>query len=90
MKADLSIVTGRHNFKVGTQMMQTRLHEQFGFGITDSQPDQRIPGLPNGNFLAADSIPYDLTQPRRQAVPIRQSANINQYAFYRSGHHQVR
>ena len=44
VKADLSIVKGRHNFKVGTQLMQTRLHEQFGFGITDpTDGDSRTP-----------------------------------------------
>jgi hypothetical protein len=35
VKADVSYANGRHNLKVGTQLMQTRLHEQFNFGITD-------------------------------------------------------
>ncbi len=35
VKADLSFVNGRHNLKIGTQIMQTRLSEKFGFGITD-------------------------------------------------------
>lgn len=35
VKADVSHVRGRHNIKVGTQMMQTRLHENFALGITD-------------------------------------------------------
>lgn len=35
VKADLSYVNGRHNIKVGTQLMQTRLSENFRFGITD-------------------------------------------------------
>ena len=35
IKADVSYASGRHNLKVGTQTMQTRLHETFGFGITD-------------------------------------------------------
>jgi hypothetical protein len=35
VKADISYSHGRHNLKVGTQLMQTRLHEIFSFGITD-------------------------------------------------------
>ena len=35
VKADVSYVNGRHNMKIGTQMMQTRLNENFAFGITD-------------------------------------------------------
>src|SRR5207249_1197727 len=35
VKADLGYSKGRHNFKVGTQIMQTRLHEDFSLGITD-------------------------------------------------------
>jgi hypothetical protein len=79
VKADLSIVKGRHNFKVGTQLMQTRLHEQFSFGITDPT---------NGAFLDADGnflpglIPYDLTSPDGKLLQFDQSKNVNQYAFY--------
>lgn len=36
VKADLAYLTGRHNIKVGTQVMQTRLNESFTFGVTDS------------------------------------------------------
>jgi hypothetical protein len=35
VKSDLAISHGRHTFKVGTQLMQTRLHENFSLGITD-------------------------------------------------------
>ena len=34
-KADIAQTKGRHNWKVGTQLMQTRLNENFAFGITD-------------------------------------------------------
>ena len=34
-RADVSTVHGRHNFKIGTELKQTRLTEQFGLGITD-------------------------------------------------------
>ena len=35
VKADWSYFSGRHNIKIGTQIMQTRLHELFDFAITD-------------------------------------------------------
>ena len=79
VKADLSIVKGRHNFKVGTQLMQTRLHEQFGFGITD--PTDPAFQDANGNFLPG-LLPYVLTQPGGTLFQFDQSTNINQYAFF--------
>jgi hypothetical protein len=35
VKADISYVQGRHNVKIGTQIQQPRLLENFQFGITD-------------------------------------------------------
>jgi len=35
LRADLSISKGRHNLKVGIDLKQTRLRENFGFGVTD-------------------------------------------------------
>jgi hypothetical protein len=35
VKSDLAIVKGRHNFKVGIDLKQTRLLEEFAFGVTD-------------------------------------------------------
>jgi hypothetical protein len=35
VKADVSTVAGRHTLKFGTELKQTRLLENFGFGITD-------------------------------------------------------
>jgi len=35
VKADLSITSGRHALKIGMDLKQTRLLENFGFGITD-------------------------------------------------------
>jgi Carboxypeptidase regulatory-like domain len=34
-RADLSYASGVHNIKIGTQLMQTRLVENFGLGLTD-------------------------------------------------------
>src|SRR5579863_1527165 len=70
VKSDLSYVHGRHNIKVGTQLMQTRLHEQFSLGITD-------PNFPAPPGLA----PYDLAN-GGSLFKFNGSANINQYAFY--------
>ena len=35
VKSDLSVTTGRHDLKIGIDTKQTRLLENFGFGITD-------------------------------------------------------
>src|SRR5579872_2683207 len=35
VKADLSTTTGRHNIKYGVDLKQTRLLENFSFGVTD-------------------------------------------------------
>jgi hypothetical protein len=35
VRADVSTVRGRHTLKVGTEIKQTRLSEEFGMGITD-------------------------------------------------------
>ena len=34
-RIDVAYANGTHNIKVGTQLMQTRLNENFGLGITD-------------------------------------------------------
>src|SRR5262249_57629018 len=35
VKSDVAIATGRHDLKIGIDLKQTRLQENFGFGITD-------------------------------------------------------
>src|SRR4029077_18462737 len=35
VKSDLSVNSGRHNLKIGIDAKQSRLLENFGFGITD-------------------------------------------------------
>lgn len=35
VKSDVAYASGRHNLKVGLQLMQTRLNENFSFGVTD-------------------------------------------------------
>ncbi len=72
-KADLSIATGRHNLRLGTQLMQTRLNESFTFGVTDPTFVDPVesPGL----------LPYDLTRGGK-LLNFSGKANINQYAFF--------
>ncbi len=63
LKADVSYASGRHNLKVGTQLMQTRLNENFSFGITDpsynpvcvddSGDPQGLPAVTNPDNCAA-------------------------------------
>lgn len=60
VRADLSYVHGIHNVKGGTQLMQTRLAEQFSLGVTD-------PGF-NALCIDGDGEPQelpDVTDPRR-------------------------
>jgi hypothetical protein len=55
VKADLAYARGRHNLKVGTQLMQTRLNENFTFGVTD--PDFNAVCVdPNGQPQELPSI----------------------------------
>jgi hypothetical protein len=35
VKSDIAVSKGRHDFKVGIDLKQTRLQENFGFGVTD-------------------------------------------------------
>jgi Carboxypeptidase regulatory-like domain len=35
VRADVSTVRGKHNLKIGTELKQTRLDEQFAMGVTD-------------------------------------------------------
>ncbi len=72
-KADISYASGRHNLRVGTQLMQTRLDESFSFGITNPAYVDPVetPGL----------LPYDLTR-GGSLLHFSGQANINQYALY--------
>jgi hypothetical protein len=75
VRAEIGYVHGAHNFKVGTQVMQTRLHEGFSLGITDATfyDPTRQPGL----------VPYDLTR-GGSLFRFAGSANIDEYAVYAS------
>ena len=71
LRADFNYVHKIHNVKVGMQLMQTRLHERFSLGITDSSFTIDQPGL----------VPYDLTA---GGTPFYFTGrtNVNEYAFY--------
>jgi hypothetical protein len=63
IKGDISYVKGIHNLKVGTQIMQTRLREDFSLGITDPSFNaicvdqagnpQALPSITNPTLCAA-------------------------------------
>jgi carboxypeptidase family protein len=68
VKADLSYVHGRHTLKVGAQVQQTRLLENFQFGITDPAynpvcldaggNDLLLPGVTDPNQCSAVKLGY--------------------------------
>ena len=70
VKSDLSVTAGRHVLKIGIDTKQTRLMENFGFGITD----------PNFNLVPA-LIPFDLTR-GGSLFNFHGAGNINQFAVY--------
>lgn len=52
LKSDLSVTSGRHNVKFGIDLKQTRLLENFGFGLTDpafNSPCIDSDGVPSGD-----------------------------------------
>ncbi len=79
VKSDLAIFKGRHNFKIGTQLMQTRMLEQFNFGITDPTDSAFLDE--DGKFFPG-LIPYDLTRPGGKLLNFDASKNVNQAAFF--------
>ncbi|HKA00548.1 MAG TPA: TonB-dependent receptor [Candidatus Solibacter sp.] len=58
VKSDVAIATGRHDLKIGIDLKQTRLQENFGFGITDETFNPVC--LDNGGNAAG---PPSLTSP---------------------------
>ena len=70
-RADISTNRGSHNLKFGVDLKQTRLLENFQFGITDPSLADESPSL----------RPYDLTRGGK-LFSYHATANINQYAFF--------
>ena len=73
---DISYVSGHHNLKIGTQLMQTRLKENFSIGITD--PAFNPPASPDFN---PDLLPLDLTRGGRE-FRFAGRGDVNEYAGY--------
>jgi len=59
-KADLATTTGRHNLKYGVDLKQTRLLENFSFGITD--PTFNSPCIDSGGGSIGDPVLTDPSQ----------------------------
>ncbi len=71
-KADIAMTIGHNTLKYGVDLKQTRLLENFQFGITDPTfNDPPIPAL----------LPFDLTRGGSLFV-FHAAKNINQYAGY--------
>jgi hypothetical protein len=71
-RADVSYANKIHNLKIGTQISQTRLVENFGFGITDPEfDDSGNPGL----------APYNLARGGK-LFQFHGAANINEQAIF--------
>jgi Carboxypeptidase regulatory-like domain len=60
VRADVSETLGHHNIKYGLDLKQTRLLENFGFGITD--PTFNSPCLTTAGQPVGDSSPVDPSQ----------------------------
>ena len=60
VKADVSTTKGRHNLKYGIDLKQTRLLENFGFGITD--PGFNAPCLDSSGASIANTALNDPSQ----------------------------
>lgn len=63
LKADVSAVRGRHSLKYGVDLKQTRLMENFGFGVTD--PSFNAPCIDDDGNPIGDP---DLRNPRQCAA----------------------
>jgi hypothetical protein len=71
-RADVSYANKIHNLKIGTQISQTKLIENFGFGITDPEfDDSSNPGL----------APYNLVHGGK-LFQFHGAANINEQAIF--------
>jgi Carboxypeptidase regulatory-like domain len=89
-KVDFSYSIGKHNLKIGTQMMQTRLVERFGLGVTDptfnapcNDPAEALPCTVSGTnsgFLPGLAA-FDLTR-GGSLFAFSQTGNVEEYAVY--------
>jgi hypothetical protein len=72
VKADIATSRKAHNIKIGIQLQQTKLLENFSLGVTN----------PNFDFAAQPGLrPYDLAAGGKYFL-FHGANNINQFAFY--------
>jgi outer membrane receptor for Fe3+-dicitrate len=55
VRSDLAVNSGRHNWKIGIDLKQTRLLENFGFGVTDPAFNS-VCVDPDGNSAGPDTL----------------------------------
>ncbi len=70
LRSDVAIAKGRHNIKIGIDLKQTRLAENFAFGVTDPTLD-----------IPPSLAPYNLTS-GGSLFQFHATGNIDQYAGY--------
>ena len=83
VKADISTTTGRHNIKYGIDLKQTRLLEDFGFGITD--PGFNSPCVDASGASVPDVILTDPAQCAAAGYQPNISSNPNATAPFAPG-----
>jgi hypothetical protein len=72
-RGDVSWVKGKNNLKIGTQIEQTALHEDFSFAITQ-------PGFVNP-VTEPGLVPFDLTEGGHYLRFVG-NADVNEFAWY--------
>jgi Carboxypeptidase regulatory-like domain len=78
-KTEVSYSRGKHNLKLGAQLMQTRLSERFALGITDPTNPTLVD--PDTGLLPPGLVPLDLTA-GGSLFRFNDTGNINEYAAY--------
>jgi hypothetical protein len=83
VKADVSTTHGRHNLKFGLDLKQTRLLENFGFGITD--PGFNSPCIDNNGASVPDPTLTDPGQCAAAGFQANTADNPNASVPFASG-----
>ncbi len=83
VRADVSTTSGRHNYKYGLDLKQTRLLENFGFGITD--PTFNSPCIDASGNSVGDPNLIDPTQCSKAGFQPNTADNPNAIAPFSAG-----
>jgi len=83
VRSDLAVASGRHELKVGSDLKQTRLMENFGFGITD--PGFNSPCIDATGASVPDSTLTNPNQCTKAGFQPNTRANSNETASFSPG-----